>query len=54
VDTVQRRIRDGRLTAHNEHARVENGEMRISQGTRILASELQEYVRSMRIAKESW
>jgi hypothetical protein len=53
-DTVIRRIKDGRITAYNESARIENGELKVSQGTRILASELQDYVRSIRIEKNLW
>lgn len=53
-DTVVRRIKDGRITAYNENARIENGELKVSQGTRLLASELQEYVRSIRINKDLW
>lgn len=53
-DTVIRRIKDGRLTAHNEHAAIVDGSMRVSQGTRILAADLQAYVRSIRIDKSLW
>lgn len=46
-DTVLRLVRNGRLPAYSE-----NGPR--SKGVRLLAAELREYVKSIKIAPERW
>ena len=47
--TVRGLIRDGFITQHNRH-----GAGRSCNGTRILAAELRDYVRSIKIDREKW
>jgi len=49
TSTVRSLVREGRIIQHNRH-----GNSRRCSGTRILASELREYVRSIRIEKNSY
>lgn len=46
-DTVLRLVRNGRIPSYGEHGPR-------SKGIRLLAAELREYVRSIRIAPERW
>lgn len=49
TSTVRGLIRDGVISQHNRH-----GHGRPCNGTRILAAELRDYVRSIKIDREKW
>jgi len=49
TSTVRALVREGLISEHNRH-----GHGRPCAGTRILASELREYVKSIRVDKNKW
>lgn len=49
TSTVRSLVREGHISQHNRH-----GHGRPCAGTRILAAELREYVRSIRVDREKW
>ena len=49
TSTVRSLVREGHISQHNRH-----GHGRPCSGTRILAAELREYVRSIKVEKDHW